>query len=307
MANNRFFIFLVAIYVSVGTCSVFGVDYFTILDSGLSPRSVAVGNISAFGDNALDLFGSPVAGADTANNVSVFYANMMASDMSYMALAGNHNLSKKLSIGAGLMYEKVSGGQSTEMDDDEIIGSDEIEDKTYEVLANMSYEWVKNLYVGVSGHYMYRNVFGVTAQAPALSAGVRYQGHLFDVAFAGHYLNSPEISYSNGGSEVRNAQMVGTLRRRGRLIFPLELLGQGTWVPAKSQLLKGAGVRVHLSEYLSVSGGYMDIPGLGKGSIGKATMGVGLNLGAMSVDYAFNQTDYVENENQHRVSLTIRY
>lgn len=284
-----------------------GATYFTTLDSGLSPKSVAVGNVASFGDTALDILSSPVSGADSANNVSLFYANLMASDMSYMALAANHNLSNKVSIGGGVVYEKVGGGQATTMDNDEIVGGAEIEDKNMEAIANITYEWVKGVYVGVSGHYMYRNVFGVTGHAPAFSTGIRYQGRMLDVAVEGHYLNSPNIAYSNGGSEVRNAQLVGSIRRRGRLFFPIELLGQAKWIPAQSQMLKGGGVRVHISDALFVSGGYMEIPGLGQSSIGKTTLGVGLNLGVLEVNYAFNQTDYLDNENQHRLSLTVRY
>ena len=287
--------------------SLYAAEYFSILDSGLSPSAVAVGNISNFGVCALDVLDSPVAGALQSNGVSVFYANMMASDLSYMAMAGKHNVNSRFSVGGGLIYEKANGGNETSIVDGDYTALGTVQDMGLECVGNLTYMFLPHLYLGVSGHLMYRDVFGARGFAPSVSTGLRFESKGMEVALTGKYLNNPVISYSNGGEEARYAQLLGSVRRKGYFVFPMELLAQGKWIPTKSDLLKGAGVRVHLSENLSVSGGYMDTPGIGKNHKGRVTAGVGLNLGPLSLDYAFNQSDYVDNMGQHKVALTVRY
>jgi hypothetical protein len=293
-----------AVLMSVGLTAG---EFRSIHDSGIDPSSISIGNVGGFNSTALGTLESPTAKSSLSNEVSMYYAYLMGGEASLTATAVNFAITDQLIVAGGVVYEQSDAGFRTASSNGTVSIVEALQYMSTEYTLNGSYLLTDSLTIGVSGHYIYRDQFGVRGQGVGFSAGARYENESIGIATGGRYLNSPLISFDNGAAETRLAEYYIS----GKVALPFELPTdayiQLKYTPEANALQRAGGLRCHPSDVINVSVGYMESRGIGNNLSSHVTAGIGLLLDTINVNYSYNTVDYIEANAQHRVSLSVLF
>lgn len=286
--------------------SVLATEFRTVHDAGIDANSIGIGNVTGFSSSALGVLESPVGVSSPHNETSLYYTSLMESDVTVFAGATKFDISEKIQLSLGMVQELTDAGYETASANNTVTAIGSLSYESSEYVANTTVQLSRRSQFGVTGHYISRDQFGIKGSAVGVSAGYRYESRRLGMSVGGRYINAPKINYSNGGTETLNTQWYIAGKRRLQL-FPADVYAQLDWVPNVSVIKKGTGIRVGLTEAVSVSAGYMESRGIGYDVQGHWTAGTSVNLGVLRIDYAYNSVDYIADSNQHRIMLSFLY
>jgi hypothetical protein len=282
-------------------------EFRTVKSTGLDAESISIGNVNSFGTTALSVLESPVIHLDSDHEMSMYYGDMMGSDVSLFAGGWIHKLTPKLSLGLGVVNEDISAGYETASANGQVTVVDTLSYRTTEYVINMSYKTADTVTLGLSAQYIDRDVFNVQANTMSLSAGCRYETDLIGLTLGGKNINSPTVTYSNDATETLYAEFYAGIKSTLVTFVPVTLYGQYNWVPAESVGYYGAGLSIPFATNLSINGGYMQVRDIGSNINEQLTAGVSLTLDTINIHYAYSASEYIENPSQHRISLSFEY
>lgn len=288
--------------------SVFGAttEYRTVHDTGLDANNVSIGHVTGFSRSALGVFESPVGHTQSNHETSLYYTTLMDSDVSLFAGATQVMVLDRVLLSVGVVQNTIDAGYETVSVNNTVSEAGALTYSSTEYVGNATLQVAQHSHIGVTGHYISRDQFGITGDGVGLSVGYRYETDRLGLSLGGRYLNSPKIAYSNGATEELYAQWYMAGKRR-LSSMPVEAYAQLDFIPELSLLKKGVGVRTYLTELMSVSAGYMESRGIGSDLDGYLTAGASIHLGVLRVDYAYNSVDYAADTSQHRVMLSFLY
>lgn len=286
--------------------SLYAAEYRTIHDVGIDPESTSIGNVIGFNTTSLGAIESPVP-ITNEEHVSLYYAQMMNSDIDLYAMGIHRNLNHKWTTNLAAVYEATDGGFRTVSQNGTVSATESLNYLSTELIANITYALRPNLHVGFSTHYIAREQFGVHGNAWGYSFGARYDERTYGMAFGSRYANSPSVNFSNGGEESLSANYYLAGRIDIPFWLPTQLFAQETYTPRYKTSQHNGGFRVMLDDLFSASIGYMQTRGYRENVEGHLTAGLSMYLPAFTVHYSYNGSDYIEQNAQHRISVSIKY
>ena len=288
-----------------------GGDYFMPTDVGSSARMIRVGNIEGFNTMSSGVFENPAA-LYRINQVAISaFTTTLMNEVSYK----NISIATKVPfgvLGLGYMTAGVTGIPHTyEQVYDPGTGSEFAVDRYFEynnTMAKISYELSQTdtLHFGVSAVYYNTTLDTYKGQGYNFDAGllIDVKGLSLSVS-AKNIVPALKIKYSNGETETPPLQMAyGAKYRWG----DFDALGQLKTVGSSRRLLKSFGLSYtpSFANFFEVSGGYKEVAVV-QDVRSSFTLGVGLNVFDVSLDYAYESSDHIEYNSKHYFSVGIAY
>jgi len=308
------------IFLMIGLCSGrlwAGGDYFMVSDVGSSARTIRKANIEGFSNLSSGIFENPASLYQTNQwSVSAFTTTLM-NEVTYKNIA----LSAKLpigTIGLGYMSAGVTDIPYTYENHFGIAPNDpSYDDSEFDVasyfeynntMAKLSYEisQTEHLHFGVSAVYYNTNLFTYKGQGVNFDAGFVIDGGPLALSVsAKNIIPSLKVKYNNGESENLPLQTTYGARYRWG---DLDLLGQIRTVGSSRQILKSGGIayRPFFANFFEISGGYREFEVINT-TKNDFTLGIGLTIFDISLDYAYETSEHIEFNGKHYFSVGFGY
>ncbi len=290
-------------------CLLFGQVADDITQLGSSAKMIGIGNVEGFDDSASAIFENPAALSSTKKySLSAFQATLME-DTNYINLAG----AAKTPIGefgVGFMQVAVGGIDRVAKNDsgDKIsVGYDQSKDMVVKLAYSPQTEqWIPDLKTGISFNYFNRDLVGATGKGASLGLGLKYasKDSPFSVSFQiKNALVLQSMTYSTGNMEVLQTQVVlGGAYAQKELTY----YAQAKISPSQFPVLKSFGITYQPENTVTtVSLGMAEIAGADNVAHTQFSVGLGLNLQNISMNFAFNKSDYIAQDNRYYLSINV--
>jgi hypothetical protein len=303
--------FLAFLFVVWGGAALYAqAEFFQGTNLGSSARMIRMANVEGFSQLSSTIFDNP-AGMMTIpseRHVNFFYSQLLQ-EVDYKNIAGTIKTPYGV-FGAGIMLTEVSAIPVTTQD----ISSDPdnpifLETGEYFDYLNgvmkLSYGFSQSnhLHFGLSASYYFTKIHTYTGDGMNLDAGMLYDTPIFGTSIVLRNVASGlKVKYSNGGSETLSLQTIYGVRYR--FMPDVQLYGQVKIVGGSKKMANSAAVvyTPAFLPYITVSGGYKEFLVL-KEVKGGMSLGLGLTLGSISADYAFEQSEHPEFNGKHYLSM----
>lgn len=285
-------------------------SYLMITDLGSSAEMIRKGNIEGFSTGANSVFENP-AGLYRVENLSasVFSSEIM-DEVSYV----NYSLALNTSIGVfgfGYMEAGVDDIISTEMDNDNtIVATGTFSYKNSVVKLGYAKSITNALHVGVNAAGYLNEIHTYEGTGYSVDAGLIYQFSELEVSVFARNLIPMTVEYTDSDDSEYTGEEDLPLQMVLSISYPfgdLGILGQFKYDGVNT--LMAAGVEYtpsFLLNALTLSAGYKEYSVLDKIS-NTVTLGVGLDLFGVSLDYAYEQSDHFEYDAYNFASIGIDF
>ena len=279
--------------------SMQGIDaasYLMITDLGSSAEMIRRGNIEGFSKGSNAIFENP-AGLHQVNVISTsVFASQIMKEVNYrnFSLAFNSSIG---SFGIGYMDSGVDDIKTTKKNGNiiEAIGVFSYKNRVMKVGYQASI--TEQLHFGVNAVGYMNEIHTYTGSGYNIDAGLLYSFSKLNVSLFGRNLIPTMIEYKDSedttykGSEELPLQVVFGVS------YPfgdVDIMGQFKFDGVNSLMSAGMDYTPgFLFKMLTISGGYKEFSVMD--SLGSTiTLGVGLNLFGLSVDYAYEKSDHFE-------------
>ena len=269
----------------------FGYAQSALLDVALIEPSVkANGMANAFTANNQDVFGfyyNPAQSSDTVQIGATYQKGYMEDNTGVIAAKIP---TKVIDMGVSLYYYNTgdldSGAQgATDM----------------MVLLNLSRKIFGPLSLGVNGKYLHSSLFGdLTASTMMYDAGALLEFKYFNMGASVANING-SLNYGVEDEEIPTVTRVGILLHSDKDSV-IGVAAGVDYVKVSSEAFIRAGGEVSFSNMVAGRGGYEYGD---KGNNG-FSMGIGLLLGQLQLDYAFTVYNQLK-ENVHKIGLIYKF
>lgn len=306
---RRFFALL--FFLCVGMSPLLAqAEFFQGTNLGSSARMIRMANVEGFSQLSSSIFDNPagIMLIPSERHMSFFYSQLMQ-EVEYKNVAGTIKTPYGV-FGAGIMLTEVSGIPVTtqditaDADNPPFLETGEYFDYMNGVMKlSYGFSQSEHLHFGVSASYYFTKIYTYTGDGMNVDAGMLYDTPAFGTSIVLRNLASGlKVKYSNGGSETLSLQTVYGVRYR--LLSDVQLFGQVKIVGGSKKMANSfaAVYTPAFLPYLTVSGGYKEFLVL-KDVKGGVSLGLGLTLGSISADYAFEQSDHPEFDGKHYLSM----
>lgn len=281
--------------------------YYSALSSiGTGPEMISVGHISGFGDSADLIFENPAALNKAGNDMSFFFSNLSEGDQRYMNAAITRELSSKVVVGAGVLYEDFVNNDLTDEQDGEFVSVGSFKYSSMQLNAGISVALHPDITVGLSVSNYNKTIHTVSGAGSNLMGGLHFKHEIGSFSANVKNLLNSYVIYTNDGKEsLKRTVELGYQSPRIALLGA-EFLGQLKREKGDTHLYKSAGVKLHAfrNDMMSVRLGGREAKKLDDTQI-MFTAGVGLDLDVLSVNYAYDQSMITGAESQHFFGISL--
>ncbi len=303
-------VFVIGLIMSVGIRPIHAASYQMLTELGTSAEMIRRGNIEGFGFGANSVFDNPAGLYRTKHVSATAFASTLMTEVEYR----NAAVSIKTvygDIGVGYMESGVDGIKRTvQTDEGNIVTGDTFSSMRREVFLGYNLSITKSLHVGVSATGYLYDVYNYRATGYGLNAGLMYQFSDLEISIFSRNIIPLKVSFSNvedssytGEEELPLQTMVGIMYPFG----DLRIRGQFRYDSINTLL---AGSLEYSPSFLwhivEISAGYKEFSVMADVS-STITMGVGLNLFGVHLDYAYEQSDHFEYESNTFASVGFNF
>ncbi|MFC1751879.1 hypothetical protein ACFL96_00585 [Thermoproteota archaeon] len=303
-------------------------DYFLPTDVGSSAHMIRLGNIEGFSMFSEAVFENPAALHRIKNSSASLFSTKFMNEVDYRNLSVATRMMNGV-IGIGIMMAGVSDIPKTELEDIIIEGDlgggllYDIVDGVWPVqvgsfsylntVTKFSYQYThsKDFHIGASLVYYSTDVEKFSARGVNFDAGALWESENFTTSFqVKNIFPGLKVQYSHADIPSYNAAEIP----------PLQILYSIKWVlnefdiyaqlkTFKSErIVKGVGLnyRAPFFKNLEISGGYKEVVVRQKIKQ-NFTLGIGLILMGMNVDYAYENSEHIEFSHKHYFSVGLNF
>lgn len=280
-----------------------------ITDMGTSARTVALGQVEGLHSGAERIFESPTPIKSLSGaRYGMFHVKLADQESGYFCFSTVMRAGGA-QIGFGIASLSIPNIDLTGLDSgNKIIAVNTIQVNERMVKAGIAYPlFDDHLGIGGSVHYYEQNLYTVVGKGVNTDVGITLMFDEFDLSLTGkNLLWFSKMSYGDGASLL---DFPARLQLSGRVsVFShLNLFSQGLYDFSNGHVLKSLGVEympIFLEDYFRLYGGW------GETSIGslvksRYSVGIGLNLSALDIQFYYQLTDYVLNNSQYGISVNL--
>lgn len=308
----------------IGTSMVVAdTDYFIPSVVGSSAKSVRLGNVNGFSNVADSVFDNPAALFRVNKFSSSLFSTTFMEEVNYQ----NFSVAVRVPQGVlavGFMSAGVDGIPKTKKNvfDSTISASDPnnyelYSDSTFTYrnqMVKVAYELSQNkyLHLGISGSYFSTVMDTYSATGFNADAGVAIESGPLSISIvAKNVIPSLKATYTNSESPTYNqteSLPLETIYGARYKMDSVTIMGQVDIKESNKKLLKAFGVEYAppFLKLLRLSMGYKEFVVV-KEIKTNMTMGLGLELGGVNFDYAYEQSDHIMFNNKHYFSVGLSF
>ena len=308
MLNRNTFIVIVSMIMMMVAIPVYSASYLMISDLGSSAEMIRRGNVEGFSSGSNAIFENP-ASLYRVNKIStsVFSSKIMTEvDYRNISLAFKTGVG---TIGVGYMDAGVEGIERTARDSDTdiITGTGEMFGyKNRIIKIGYQKSLSKDFHVGVNGVGYINEIEYYMGTGYSLDAGLIYEFNELTVSLFARNIIPTKVKYSDSADPTYSGEETLPLQTVFGLSYPfgdLDVMGQFKFDGTNSLMSAGLDYTPEfLWDALTLSAGYKEYSVLDKTS-NTITLGVGLNLFGLSLDYAYEKSDHFEYEANNFASV----
>ena len=300
MKNLRGFLCLMMVISLFFVTRVLGSDYLIITEVGTSATTIGKGGIQGFDHTSNSIFENPATLVYTPKiGVSSFMTNLFG-EYNIMAMSGSME-TKFGTFGLGLVQGGVNGLSNTS-----VSGGFIQEDGTFsfqDLIFKLGYSTrlSPDLSMGVGCSYYQKSISTVSGTGVGCDYGIYYVGPLGDASVIVRNMFGGAVRYSSDVSEALPSQLVFS----GRVPYEdYKLYGQCK-LQTNKPLLTSFGVSSSVFGVPSLSwmAGYKQFWVLNKAQ-SCVTFGMTFTVAPLSIQYAFEPSNFVEQSGKHYLSFS---
>ncbi len=298
--------YLIGILLILSEIPIHGTDYLMLTEAGTSARMIALGHIEGFDNSSNSIFENP-ANLDTIKSTSISaYTTTIINEFNIT----NFSTSQKTKWGTfaiGQFSGKISdiprtgiqesGDKAQFLELGQFKYSDSITKIGYQnqLKSIMSY--------GITFNQYSKNIDDVTAKGYDLDIGIKTQWKKSSLSLIAKNILGNEIQYSNNRIETLPQQII---LGGNYTLGSISLYGQ-TKINGAKGMQSSAGISAHIPSfpYLKLLAGYKEyfiLDTLKQGT----SLGLALDMGNLSFNYAYEKSDYVEFDGKSYFSVSIQ-
>jgi len=291
-------------------------NFFIPTEVGTSAEMIGRGNIEGFSNTAEVLLENPASLHTTKTfSVSAFTTTFM-DEITYQTLAAAIKL-KKGTLGIAYSVAGVDNINKTYQDPNTetnplgiIIPVGTFKYSTDVTKIAYQFSQTPRLHWGIAGAYYRNTIDDVKGTGYNLDAGVKYDGKRMDLSLAiKNFLPGYDVSYSGGNSNGKEEVLPAEIVFGGRYtIGPISLFGQMKSGGRNDLVTKSGSIsyKPGFFPWIEFSAGYKEYGVLDTIET-NTTLGIGLTLENIKLNYALESSEHVEFDKKHYFSVGIKF
>ncbi len=302
----KYLLFIMFFFICSQT--IFSANYSVLSsDTGVSAKTVGIANIYGFDHSASSVF------ENIASLYSISSASFSAFETDFLLGESKFfSYSAALRIGPGVLagaivQNRVNDITKTGTDQNNEytpIGTFNYQNSTYKI--GYQIDLSKNLHLGLASSY-YQNIIDTTTGSGFnFDFGALVEFEKLSVSFsAQNFVKNLVVSYTNGTTEQLPTQIITSAKYS--LTTDLDIFGQFKINEIGEKYLKAIAMRYQpdfLSKTFYLSAGWQEYQGI-KSINNKFGIGLGLELKPLNLNFAYEKSDYFEQDGQYYVSTSI--
>jgi hypothetical protein len=302
------FTIMVSMIAMIVAIPAYSASYLMISDLGSSAEMIRRGNVEGFSSGSNAIFENP-ASLYRVNKISTsVFSSKIMTEVEYR----NISLAFKTSvgtIGVGYMDAGVEGIERTALinGDTEVIGTGEMFGyKNRVIKVGYQQSLSESFHIGVNGVGYINEIDTYLGTGYSIDVGGIYEFHDLTVSLFARNLIPTKVKYSDSADPTYSGEETLPLQTVFGLSYPfgdLDVMGQFKFDGTNSLMSAGLDYTPEfLWDALTLSAGYKEYSVLDKTS-NTITLGVGLNLFGLSLDYAYEKSDHFEYEANNFASV----
>ena len=293
------------IMILLSTTLMHGASYLMITDLGSSAEMIRRGNIEGFSIGSNAIFENPAA----LHNINVLSTSVFASQIMKEVNYRNVSLAFNSDIGVfafGYMDAGVDDIVKTKMNGDVVVADSVFSYKNRVIKVGYQNSITDDLHLGVNAVGYMNEIHTYKGSGYNVDVGAMYSFSELNVSLFARNIIPTKIEYSDSedptykGEESLPLQVVFSA---GYPFGDLDILGQFKFDGVNTLMSGGLDYTPSfLFRMLTISAGYKEFSVLDNIS-NTVTLGVGLNLFGLSVDYAYEKSDHFEYDANNFASI----
>ena len=304
--NHTFIKWVIGLIMMVFlTPSVHSASYLMITDLGSSAEMIRRGNIEGFSVGSNAIFENPAS----LHHVNMLSTSVFASQI--MKEVNYRNLSVAIDSGVGVfgigyMDAGVDDIPQTRMNGSVVEAIGVFSYKNRVIKVGYQNSITEDLHLGVNAVGYMNEIHTYTGSGYNLDAGILYSFSELDVSLFARNLVPTKIEYSDTEDPQYKGEESLPLQVVFGVSYPfgdIDILGQFKFDGVNTLMSAGLDYTPgFLFDMLTISGGYKEFSVLDNIS-STITLGVGLNLFGLSIDYAYEKSDHFEYDSNTFASI----
>jgi hypothetical protein len=288
------------------TIPSYGAEYLMLTEAGTSAKMIALGNIEGFDNSSNSIFENPASLSSVKNTSIAMYTTTLINEFNII----NFSIAQKTKVGtfalgqfSGTISDIPRTGTQGSGDSTRFLELGQFNYK--DTITKLGYQNSihKKFSYGITYNQYSKNIDTISAKGYDIDAGVKIDWEKTSLSLTAKNLLGNDIEYSNNTVEALPRQiLVGGNYRLGCI----GLFGQAK-VNGEKGIQSSAGISAHIPSfpYLKVMAGYKEYFVLDKLQQG-TTLGVSLDMGPFSLNYAYEKSDYVEFDSKSYFSMSLQ-
>ena len=294
--NSNIIAFLVCMAMLCLTNHAFGASYLMITELGSSAEMIRRGNVEGFSKGSNAIFENPAG----LYNVNVISTSVFASQIMQEVEYRNVSLAFNSSVGVfafGYMDAGVEDIPITQMNGDivEAIGSFSYMNRVFKIGYQNSI--TDQLHLGINAVGYMNEIHTYSGTGYSIDAGAIYSFSDLTVSLFARNLIPTKVEYTDSEDDTYSGEEDLPLHTVFGISYPfgdIDVLGQFKFDGVNTLMSVGLDYTPNfLLGMLTLSGGYKEFSVLDSIS-NTITLGAGLNLFGLSIDYAYEKSDHFE-------------
>ncbi len=298
-------IFLLCVLVLCLSSHSFSASYLMITDLGSSAEMIRRGNIEGFSKGSNAIFENPAS----LYNINLVSTSVFSSQI--MQEVNYRNISLAFNSGAGIfaigyMDAGVEDIPITQMNGEivEAIGTFSYMNRVFKIAYQNSV--TDQLHLGVSAVGYMNEIYTYSGNGYSLDFGAMYEFSDLTVSLFARNIIPTKVIYTDSEDPDYSGEEDLPLHALFGIAYPfgdLDVMGQFKFDGVNTLMSVGVDYNPgFLLGMLTLSGGYKEFSVLDNIS-NTITLGVGLNLFGLSVDYAYEKSDHFEYDANNFASI----
>ena len=285
-----------------------------ITDYGVAADQIALGNVMGFSTSANGIFENPASLYRSGDISLAAFSSKIMSEVHYTNIAIS-SVFLDGRIGVGVMQSTVVNIPETSCPSNACgfgeVGYPELSPNSFDynnAVYKLGYQEMirRQIQFGANLSYYTKDFYTVYARGVNLDLGIIYLFHNRQYEMSVLIKNivpNQYMKYNTGELESLRAQRVLTLRRSFR--NGLEVYPQIQWYCAQIMPSFGVKYRPNFFPYVQFLGGYRTALDTTLQRHNTMTVGLGIQLANLTINYAFERSDYVLSDHKNYLSMTV--
>lgn len=283
--------------------------YEPLSDIGNSAGMIGIGNIEGFDEGASSLMQNPASLATVYKlSFSTFYASFLKNDVQFMSGAIAYRLPVGV-VAIGAIGTEIGGIDHTGQNNGQYYSESTFSYRDITYKAGYELDLTRDIHVGVAGSYITQESYQSSAWGINMDAGVYMNFDALEVSLTGKNILGTSLHYKEATSDISvaiPATYLVSARVPMGLLPGMTLYGQYKMVPSHHKELLAAAARYEIPIFpmLSVSTGWQEYLVLDNIQ-NKTSVGVILNMQTIKLNFAFEKSNFFQEDNQYYFSVDL--